>query len=159
MIFVKSELDLMHYKTTMTKKNKRIATIIAIFGLIALATSILLTSLSKNVMFFMTPTEIINSAPSPKQTIRVGGLVKNGSFHRVGTKAEFILTDCSNDIKVHFSGVLPSLFREGQGIIATGIIQNNILQATELLAKHDEKYIPKELYNATINQAACKDKL
>lgn len=139
----------------MTRKNRRIAFIVVILGLIALTTGTLLTNLSKNVMFFMTPSEIESSPPQPDQVIRVGGLVRNDSFHRQDSKIEFTLTDCKYNIKVLYSGILPDLFREGQGIIVTGVFNNNVFYAKELLAKHDEKYVPKELYKSNINQKTC----
>jgi cytochrome c-type biogenesis protein CcmE len=141
----------------MTKKGKRIVFIISIIAIISSALAILMNSLSKNIMFFMTPTEVMESKHLQDQIIRVGGLVKKNSIHNNNTTIDFILTDCQQDITVYYKGLLPNLFREGQGIIATGKIENNKLFATELLAKHDEKYIPKELYKATINQDMCKN--
>ena len=108
-------------------------------------------------MFFMTPTEVKDSSVALDKVIRVGGLVKNGSVSKGKLVIEFVLTDCKSDINVQYDGILPDLFREGQGIIATGKMENGILKSTNLLAKHDERYIPKELYKASIDQNACKD--
>ena len=141
----------------MTKKNKRII-FITVFGIIlTFSIGILLTTLSKNIMFFMTPTEVKDSSVVLDKVIRVGGLVKNGSVSKGKLVIEFVLTDCKSDVDVQYDGILPDLFREGQGIIATGKMENGILKATNLLAKHDERYIPKELYKASIDQNACKD--
>ncbi len=141
----------------MTRKNKRIILISTVIVIITIIVAVLLATLSKNIMFFMTPSEIKQTDNMQNQVIRVGGLVKKNSFTRVNLQIEFIITDCKHNIKVYYSGLLPSLFREGQGIIATGKIQNNILYATELLTKHDEKYIPKELHEATIDHNSCND--
>ena len=141
----------------MTKKNKRIIFITVLGLILTFSVVILLTTLSKNIMFFMTPTEVKESANTQDKVIRVGGLVKKGSVNKTKLIIEFTLTDCKHDVEVLYDGILPDLFREGQGIIATGKMEDGTLKATTLLAKHDEKYIPKELYKATIDQNICKD--
>ncbi len=141
----------------MTKKNKRIIFITVLGLILTFSVGILLTTLSKNIMFFMTPTEVKESANTQDKIIRVGGLVKKGSVNKTRLIIEFTLTDCKYDVHVQYDGILPDLFREGQGIIAMGKMENGTLKATALLAKHDEKYIPKELYKATIDQNTCKD--
>ena len=141
----------------MKKINKRVI-FITFLGLIFISSvSILLNTLSKNIMFFMTPTEVKASANTQDKTIRVGGLIKKGSVNKSKLIIEFVLTDCKYDVNVEYDGILPDLFREGQGIIATGKMEHGTLKATTLLAKHDEKYIPRELYKAAIDQDTCKN--
>lgn len=109
---------------------------------------IVLTTLNDHLLFFMTPTDVL--AKNPTTTIRLGGLVVEGSFHRhdENLSVTFQVTDDLNAILVSYRGILPDLFREGQGVVAEGIWVNGIFQATHLLAKHDEKYMPREVAEA-----------
>ena len=141
----------------MKKRNKRIILIIFLGLILIFSTGILLNTLSKNIMFFMTPTELKTSADTQNKIVRVGGLVKKGSINRNKLIIEFTLTDCKYDINVEYSGILPDLFREGQGVIVNGKIENGTVKAITLFAKHDERYIPRELYKASIAQNICKN--
>ena len=96
------------------------------------------------IQYFRSPSQVIEQSPLPTEFFRIGGLVKDESWIS-GKKHQFIVTDTENDISVEFIGILPDLFREGQGVIATGNLVNNIFIASEVLAKHDENYIPKEV--------------
>ena len=96
------------------------------------------------IQYFRSPSQVIEQSPLPTELFRIGGLVKDKSWIK-GKKHQFVVTDTENDISVEFIGILPDLFREGQGVIATGNLVNNIFIASEVLAKHDENYIPKEV--------------
>ena len=96
------------------------------------------------IQYFRSPSQVIEQSPLPTEVFRIGGLVKDESWIS-GKKHQFVVTDTENDISVEFIGILPDLFREGQGVIATGNLVNNIFIASEVLAKHDENYIPKEV--------------
>ena len=96
------------------------------------------------IQYFRSPSQVIEKSPLPTEFFRIGGLVKDESWIK-GKKHQFVVTDTENDISVEFIGILPDLFREGQGVIATGNLVDNIFIASEVLAKHDENYIPKEV--------------
>lgn len=137
------------------RRKSRLKTVLAIFSGVAVAAGLTLYALSQNIDLFYTPTEIIygkNNDPKTKpevgQRIRVGGMVVEGSVKRddKSLKVEFGLNDIGPAIVVEYEGILPDLFREGQGIVAQGtLIEPTKLRATEVLAKHDENYMPPEL--------------
>lgn len=137
------------------RRKSRLKTVMAIFSGIAVAAGLTLYALSQNIDLFYTPSEIIygkNDDPKTKpevgQRIRVGGMVVDGSVQRdeKSLKVSFDLNDIGPAIQVEYEGILPDLFREGQGIVAQGVlIEPTKLKATEVLAKHDENYMPPEL--------------
>lgn len=121
------------------------------------ATALALTAFQKNLLYFVTPTQVKAGGLPTNKRFRVGGLVVNGSVHRSGVNVRFDLTDGNQSVTVHYSGILPDLFREGQGIIAQGVVDGGgIFQADEVLAKHDSKYMPPEVADALKN-AKAKD--
>jgi cytochrome c-type biogenesis protein CcmE len=113
------------------------------------SSALVLTALGKNVSYFRTPSEIVSGTFPEKQNgrgIRLGGLVEKGSLIRQGSAIDFRVTDLKNELPVHYEGVVPDLFREGQGVIAEGKMgDDGVFQASVLLAKHDEKYMPPEV--------------
>ena len=127
----------------MSPKQKRLAAILAIAALLAIAAMLVLGALRENIVFFYTPSEI--PADADGKSIRLGGLVKRGSVDIDGLKSNFIVTDGDAELAVSFDGALPSLFREGQGVVAEGRISNGLLTASNVLAKHDETYMPREV--------------
>ena len=127
----------------MSPKQKRLAAILAIAALLAIAATLVLGALRDNIVFFYTPSEI--PADAEGKSIRLGGLVKRGSVDIDGLKSNFIVTDGDAELAVSFDGALPSLFREGQGVVAEGRISNGLLTASNVLAKHDETYMPREV--------------
>ena len=127
----------------MTPKQQRLAAVIAITILLGVAVWLVLTALRDNIVFFYTPSEI--PADMEDRAIRLGGLVKDGSVDIDGLKARFVVTDGDAEIAVSFDGALPSLFREGQGVVAEGRITDGMLTASNVLAKHDETYMPREI--------------
>ena len=127
----------------MTPKQQRLATVIAIAALLGVAMWLVLTALRDNIVFFYTPSQI--PADMEDRAIRLGGLVKDGSVDIDGLKARFVVTDGDAEVAVSFDGALPSLFREGQGVVAEGRIMDGRLTASNVLAKHDETYMPREI--------------
>ncbi len=123
-------------------------------SVLLVASLLVLYALRQNINLFYTPERIVKAKLSPKATVRLGGMVKKGSVtHHKGTlDVSFVLTDFKKTITVHYHGVLPTLFREGQGIVAKGHMnQKGGFMATEVLAKHDEKYMPPQLKEAMSN--------
>jgi len=134
----------------MKPKHKRLAIILS--GLIVLggAVGLALSALNDNIVFFYGPSDLAKMAVAPDRSIRVGGLVEQGSVvHEPdGKTIHFTITDGTNAVPVIYTGLLPDLFREGQGVVAQGTLQNHEFMAREVLAKHDEKYMPPEVADA-----------
>ena len=129
----------------MTAKSKRFFVTAGIASLLGIAAMLVLGALRDNIVFFYTPSEIIQSDRSSLQQLRLGGLVKDGTVKIEGMQSVFIVTDGNVDITVRYNNALPSLFREGQGVVAEGQIENGIVMAQNVLAKHDENYMPAEV--------------
>jgi cytochrome c-type biogenesis protein CcmE len=135
----------------MTPRKKRIAIVIAILAGMAIAAALILTAFEKNLLYFYSPTQIVNGEAPDSRSFRIGGLVMTDSVKRNKDTLDvsFILTDTINEIEVVYNGILPDLFREGQGIVANGKLdENKLFQADEVLAKHDENYMPPEVAQA-----------
>ena len=129
----------------MSLKKKRRIQLIIIFSISLTFSAFLIGyAMRDGIQYFRSPSQVIEQSPLPTELFRIGGLVKDESWIK-GKKHQFVVTDTENDISVEFIGILPDLFREGQGVIATGHLVNNIFIASEVLAKHDENYIPKEV--------------
>jgi cytochrome c-type biogenesis protein CcmE len=129
----------------MSLKKKRRIQLIIIFSISLTFSAFLIGyAMRDGIQYFRSPSQVIEQSPLPTELFRIGGLVKDESWIK-GKKHQFVVTDTENDIPVEFIGILPDLFREGQGVIATGNLVNNIFIASEVLAKHDENYIPKEV--------------
>ena len=126
------------------KKNKNILFYFFLFNIIM---ACIFYSLNENINLFLTPSDLINKNYTVNKNIRLGGIVKKGSIKKgSGLYLSFITTDFSNEIEVKYNGILPDLFREGQGIVAHGkYLDNGIFYAKEILTKHDEKYMPPVL--------------
>ena len=131
----------------MTPRQKRLATVVAIVVGVGIATTFALQAFNKNLLYYYSPTQISAGEAPSSRSFRVGGLVENGSFKRPegSLEASFTLTDYNKQVTVKYTGVLPDLFREGQGIIARGKLDNGVFVAEEVLAKHDENYMPPEV--------------
>ena len=129
----------------MSLKKKRRIQLIIIFSISLTFSAFLIGyAMRDGIQYFRSPSQVIEQSPLPTELFRIGGLVKDESWIK-GKKHQFVVTDTENDISVEFIGILPDLFREGQGVIATGNLVNNIFIASEVLAKHDENFIPKEV--------------
>jgi cytochrome c-type biogenesis protein CcmE len=108
-----------------------------------------LSALSDNLVFFYSPTQVAEKHPGPDRRLRIGGLVEQGSVKKDGQEVRFIVTDLKQTVPVVYRGLLPDLFREGQGVIAEGTLgADGVFTAREVLAKHDEKYMPPEVAKA-----------
>jgi len=139
------------------KKRRRIQlVIIAIFFLI-IATSLIGFAFKDGIEFFRSPTQVVSEEISENEIFRIGGLVKENSLIKDGDKIAFIVTDRTNDVAVKFTGILPDLFSEGTGMIATGSLKLKVFHATEILAKHDENYMPKEVADALKEQGVFQE--
>jgi cytochrome c-type biogenesis protein CcmE len=134
----------------MTRKQRRLTLIGGSVAVLAVAVGLVLYALSGSIVFFNSPTDIAEKHPGPATRIRLGGLVKPGSIER-GTelRIRFDVTDGKSDIPVRYQGVVPDLFREGQGVVAEGTLDSGgVFNADTILAKHDERYMPKEVVDA-----------
>jgi len=134
----------------MTRKQRRLTLIGAGVGVLALAAALVLMALRDTIVFFNSPTDIVEKHIAPGTRIRLGGLVKLGSLQRGDKLAvRFAITDGNRDIRVAYQGLLPDLFREGQGVVAEGVIEpGGDFRADTILAKHDERYMPKDVADA-----------
>jgi cytochrome c-type biogenesis protein CcmE len=143
----------------MTRKQRRLTLIGAGLGVLALAAALVLTALRDSIVFFNSPTEIVEKQIAPGTRVRLGGLVKPGSLERGEQLAvRFAVTDGNRDIRVAYQGLLPDLFREGQGVVAEGVIEpGGSFRADTILAKHDERYMPKEVADALKKQGHWKE--
>jgi cytochrome c-type biogenesis protein CcmE len=133
------------------KRKKRLALILLMVAGIAVAAGFALRAFNENLMFFYTPTNVISGEAPLEHPIRVGGLVTTGSVARQadGLTVQFDITDNAEIMTVQYTGILPDLFREGQGIVAMGQLgKDGIFVASEVLAKHDENYMPPEVADA-----------
>jgi len=140
----------------MKPRHKKIALIAASVGALSVAVLLVLNVFQSNLVFFFTPTQVAANEAPIGRSFRIGGLVEEGSVQREsdGTTINFAITDTSQVIKVAYQGILPDLFKEGKGVVAQGkIAENGIFYADEVLAKHDENYMPPEAASA-LEQAA-----
>jgi|TARA_B100000315_G_scaffold240450_1_gene260269 cytochrome c-type biogenesis protein CcmE len=138
-------------KKPMTRKRRRLYLVLAGMVLLGAAAALVFSALRDNLVFFYGPSELLDRKVEPGRRLRLGGLVVENSVERnVGDgSVVFRVTDLSNEVLVTFRGLLPDLFREGQGVVAEGILdRNGVFQASEVLAKHDENYMPPEVADA-----------
>ena len=137
----------------MNPKYKRLLILFLILSILGLATKLVLMALKENIIYFYTPNELkkkYGNVKNIENKIRIGGLVLEDSVVINKNESIFEITDKKDNIKVFFKGQLPDLFREGQGIVAEGILKNNKLIANQVLAKHDENYMPPEVADSLI---------
>jgi cytochrome c-type biogenesis protein CcmE len=132
----------------MTRKKKRFALILTSGALISLAVGLMLFGLRGSISLFKAPSEVVNEHLAPGTRLRLGGLVKKGSVVHDGTTIHFVVTDGKDSVPVTYTGALPDLFREGQGVVAEGVLGTSGLLANDVLAKHDERYMPREVADA-----------
>lgn len=133
----------------MKPKHQRLCFVLISMVVMAIGAALLLRAFSDNLIFFYTPTQWQEKSAAPNfdaaRELRIGGLVKEGSIESHASELRFTITDGSNDIAATYHGMVPSLFREGQGVVAQGTVENGVLRAKTILAKHDENYMPKEV--------------
>ena len=143
----------------MTRKQRRLILIGSSLGVLAIAVGLVLSSLRDSIVFFNSPTDIADNKAAPGKRVRLGGMVKMGSLERGDNlQIRFEVTDGNKDIPVNYRGIVPDLFREGQGVIAEGALDpTGVFRADTVLAKHDETYMPKEVADALKKQGYWKD--
>jgi cytochrome c-type biogenesis protein CcmE len=143
----------------MTRKQRRLILIGGGVGVLAVAVVLMLNALQDSIVFFNSPSDVMEKHVGPGTRIRLGGLVKDGSLVRGDNlRVRFEVTDGKNGIPVSYQGVLPDLFREGQGVVAEGALEaGGTFKADSILAKHDESYMPKEVADALKRSGHWKD--
>ena len=135
------------------KKTRRIQIILLAFGALALSTTLVIIGMQDGINYFRSPSQVLSEPPAAGEMFRIGGLVEAGSLIRgQGDTVSFAVTDTNVVVPVRFTGILPDLFAEGAGMVALGQMQGDTFIATEVLAKHDETYMPKEVIDALKDQ-------
>ena len=133
----------------MTPKRRRLWLLIGSLGTLGVAAALVLSALNDNLVFFYSPTQVAEKSLGPDRRFRLGGLVEAGSVQKDGQVVRFTVTDTNKTVAVVYRGILPDLFREGQGVIAEGALgSDGVFTAREVLAKHDENYMPPEVAKA-----------
>jgi len=133
----------------MKPRHRRAALIVAGVAVLGIATALILSAFRQNLVFFYTPSDVAANKAPVDRLFRVGGLVEAGSVHRDGVRVSFRVTDTAHTIDVTYDGLLPDLFREGKGVVAQGRIgPGGVFHASEVLAKHDENYMPPDAAHA-----------
>lgn len=140
------------------KKRRRIQVIMLTFVALVLATIVIGYTLRDGINFFFSPTQVVESPPPPTEVFRIGGLVEEGSLIRgQGETVRFNVTDGASSIPVEYTGILPDLFKQGEGMVGLGSYVDGIFVATEIFAKHDETYMPKEVIDALKEQGVYQE--
>lgn len=140
------------------KKQRRVQIIALAAVALVGATGLVGYAMRDGINFFRSPTQVMEEPPAMGETFRIGGLVVEGSILRgVGTEVSFAVTDTNATVPVRYTGILPDLFAEGQGMVALGRMEGDTFMATEVLAKHDETYMPQEVVDALKEQGVYKD--
>ena len=133
----------------MTRRQKRMWSVALMICGVGAATAFALQAFQKNLLYFYSPSQVEAGEAPRSRTIRVGGMVEKGSLKRDGVEVRFVVTDTAKTIPVVYRGPLPDLFREGKGVVAQGVLNaDGVFQAREVLAKHDENYMPPEAAHA-----------
>ena len=144
----------------MTPRQKRFWFISCGIVVLCLAAAFVLNAFQSNLVFFFTPSQVARGEAPKNRLFRIGGMVKEGTLKRGKDDIEFVVTDFSNEVVVHYTGLLPDLFKEGKGVVAQGrLSDDNVLTATEVLAKHDENYMPPEAAEALKQAGAMNSKI
>lgn len=144
----------------MKRKHRRLSLIAVAMLALAGAAALVLTAFEDNIVFFYSPTEIAKKTDiGPQRRLRIGGLVEEGSIKKEadGLTTKFVVTDLTATLDVTFKGILPDLFREGQGVVAEGYLVDGVFRAEDVLAKHDENYMPPEVAEALKKSGQWQD--
>jgi cytochrome c-type biogenesis protein CcmE len=147
------------HRPALTRRRRRLYLLGAAAVVLGLAATLILNAFEDNLVFFYSPTDLATRADVPKdRLIRIGGLVEKGSISRNGAEVRFTVTDTANRLSVVYRGILPDLFREGQGVVAQGrVTAPGTFEARDVLAKHDETYMPREVADAIKRSGQWKD--
>ena len=132
----------------MKPRHKRMAIVVGVVAMVGGAAALVLNAFQSNMVFFYSPTQVASLEAPVAKTFRLGGLVQQGSVQRDGLNVNFVVTDTVKTTPVRYQGILPDLFKEGKGVVAQGQLQNGVFVAREVLAKHDENYMPPEAAEA-----------
>ena len=132
----------------MKPRQKRLAIAAGIVAAVGVAAALVLNAFQSNLVFFYSPTQVVAHEAPPNRSFRLGGLVEKGTVQRDGVHVQFVVTDTAKSVPVRYEGILPDLFKEGKGVVAQGQLQGGVFVAREVLAKHDENYMPPEAAEA-----------
>ena len=132
----------------MKTRHKRLALALGGLAAIGAITALVLNAFESNLVFFYSPSQVVAQEAPKQRTFRIGGLVQEGSVKRDGVQVSFVITDTAKAVPVRYQGILPDLFKEGKGVVAQGQLQGEVFVAREVLAKHDENYMPPEAAEA-----------
>jgi cytochrome c-type biogenesis protein CcmE len=144
----------------MTPRRKRLSIILGVLVAVGAATALVLNAFQSNLVFFYTPTQVAAREAPAQRTFRIGGLVQAGTVTRDGVDVSFMVTDTAQTIPVRYRGILPDLFKEGKGVVAQGQLgTDGVFVAREVLAKHDENYMPPEAADALKRAGAVNEKI
>jgi len=132
----------------MKTRHKRVTLALGGLAAVGAITALVLNAFESNLVFFYSPTQVVAQEAPKQRTFRIGGLVEEGSVKRDGVQVNFVITDTAKAVPVRYQGILPDLFKEGKGVVAQGQLQGDVFVAREVLAKHDENYMPPEAAEA-----------
>jgi cytochrome c-type biogenesis protein CcmE len=132
----------------MKTRHKRVALALGGLAAVGAITALVLNAFESNLVFFYSPSQVVAQEAPKQRTFRIGGLVEEGSVKRDGVQVSFVITDTAKAVPVRYQGILPDLFKEGKGVVAQGQLQGDVFVAREVLAKHDENYMPPEAAEA-----------
>jgi cytochrome c-type biogenesis protein CcmE len=143
----------------MKPRHQRLAIAAGVVAVVGVAAALVLNAFQSNLVFFYSPSQIASKEAPSGRTFRLGGLVEAGSVKRDGVSVSFVVTDTAKSVPVRYSGILPDLFKEGKGVVAQGQLKDGTFEAREVLAKHDENYMPPEAAEALKRAAEVNGKV
>ena len=143
----------------MKPRHQRLAIAAGVLAVVGAAAALVLNAFQSNLVFFYSPSQIASKEAPTGRTFRLGGLVEAGSVKRDGVAVSFVVTDTAKSVPVRYSGILPDLFKEGKGVVAQGQLKDGTFEAREVLAKHDENYMPPEAAEALKRAAEVNGKV
>jgi cytochrome c-type biogenesis protein CcmE len=132
----------------MKPRHKRLALAVGVLAAVGVSATLVLNAFRSNLVFFYSPTQVVSKEAPSSRAFRLGGLVEAGSVRRDGVSVRFVVTDTAMTVPVRYEGILPDLFKEGKGVVAQGKLEGGEFVASEVLAKHDENYMPPEAAEA-----------
>ena len=132
----------------MTPRRKRFAIVGGVLVAVGAVVALILNAFQSNLVFFYSPSQVAQHEAPTGRSFRIGGMVENGTLQRDGTNIRFVVTDTAKSVPVRYTGILPDLFKEGKGVVAQGQLEDGVFVAREILAKHDENYVPPEAADA-----------
>ena len=141
----------------MTPRRKRFSIIGGVLVAVAAVVALILNAFQSNLVFFYSPSQVAQHEAPAGRAFRIGGMVEKGTLQRDGTSIRFVVTDTAQSVPVRYVGILPDLFKEGKGVVAQGKLQDGVFIAQEILAKHDENYMPPEAADAMKRAQQGKD--